>query len=111
MRITRSMTRSMDQTTPKMKVSVPQKKSIIEFITEEELCSRNIDKNNIRCLNLVTVEKQEDMIRHHPSFEKAESKYIAENRIYAVVSEGYFWDSCKVYGGGCHCYYIKDTKN
>jgi hypothetical protein len=126
------MTRAMDESAPKqeskkekqpkkemkvgipkkeMKVGIPKKESIIEFITEEELHSRNIDKNNRRCLNLVTVEKMGDTIRRHPSFEKDKSKYIAENRIYAVVSKGYFWDSWKVYGAGCHCNYVEDIKN
>ena len=58
MRVTRSMTRAMDDSAPKqeskkekqpkkeMKVGIPKKESIIEFITEEELHSRNINKNN-----------------------------------------------------------------
>ncbi len=120
MRVTRSMTRAMTPVAPIKKekkqepkqekqVSIPKKEyPNIEFITAEEFVSRNIKKP--KYINLVDVYVEGDMIQHYPSFEKSESAYIAENRIYAVVEDGYFWDTRKVYGGGCHCYYIEKSR-
>jgi hypothetical protein len=113
MRVTRSMTGS---SAPKKKEKKQEKKQlkfpkeehpIVEFITAEELASRNVEK--CRYINLINVAEADDMIRFYPSFEKPEREYVAENRIYAVVPEGYSWGLEKVYGGGCYCYYIKNN--
>ena len=48
------------------------------------------------------------MIRRHDSFvEEDIPKHIAEKRIYAVVPDGYRWDSERFYFGG-ECHYIEE---
>lgn len=118
-RVTRSMTGAIAQVAPNKKENKPKQEKqvsrfvfpkeeypIVEFITAEELASRNIEKR--RYINLINVAKADDIIRFYPSFEKPEREYVAENRIYAVVPVGHVWDTEKVYGGGCYCYYIEN---
>ena len=118
MRVTRSMTRALAQAAPKKqqpkkekqvsRVEVPKKQHpIVEFITEEELESRNIKEH--RYINLIRATGYDNMLRHHPhSFDENDiPKHIAEKRIYAVVPDGYRWDSERIYFGG-DCYYIEE---
>ncbi len=123
MRVTRSMTRAMTPVAQKTKkeepkkeeakqekqVSIPKKRHPnVEFITAEELASRNIEE--CRYLNIIEASSGEDMIRSHDSFtDKEIDEHIAEKRIYAVVPDGYHWTSCRIYFGG-DCYYIEKNR-
>ena len=119
MRVTRSMTRALTPVVQKpkkeepkkeeKKVSIPTKRHPnVEFITAEELASRNIEKR--RYLNIIKATSGEDMIRSHDSFtDKEIDEHIASKRIYAVVPDGYRWTSCRIYFGG-DCYYIEKNR-
>ncbi len=121
MRVTRSMTRAMAQAAPikkekkqqpkkeEKKVSIPKKRDPnVEFITAEDLASRNIEE--YRYLNIIKATSGEDMIRSHDSFNDKEiHEHIAEKRIYAVVPDGYCWTSRRIYFGG-DCYYIEKSR-
>jgi hypothetical protein len=115
MRVTRSMTRNsapnkkQEHKKEEKKVSIPTKRDPnVEFITKEELASRNIEKR--RYINLINATTHENMIRSHDSFKDDEiDEHIAEKRIYAVVPDGYSWTSRRIYFGG-DCYYIEKNR-